>query len=100
VVAPATFNTLNKIANGITDTLAVGLLCEVLGYGRPVVVVPWFNRGLARHGAYERSLGQLGADGVRVILTPRTQPGAELPDRHEDFPWDALFDDVARCWPA
>ena len=61
VVAPATFNTINKIANGITDTLAVGLVCEALGYGRPVVVVPWFNRGLSRHGAYGRSLGQLGA---------------------------------------
>ncbi len=28
VVFPAFFNTLNKWASGISDTLAVGLLCE------------------------------------------------------------------------
>lgn len=34
IVAPATFNTINKWANGITDTFAVGLLCEVNGLRR------------------------------------------------------------------
>ena len=32
---PLTFNTVNKWANGITDTLALGLLNEALGAGRP-----------------------------------------------------------------
>jgi hypothetical protein len=31
VVAPATFNTINKWANGISGTLALGLLNEALG---------------------------------------------------------------------
>jgi phosphopantothenoylcysteine synthetase/decarboxylase len=31
--APATFNTVNKIAKGITDTLASGLVCEGIGAG-------------------------------------------------------------------
>jgi phosphopantothenoylcysteine synthetase/decarboxylase len=30
IVAPATFNTINKWTNGISDTFAVGLLCEGL----------------------------------------------------------------------
>ena len=37
VVAPATFNTINKWAAGISDTLALGLLNEALGLGLPVV---------------------------------------------------------------
>jgi phosphopantothenoylcysteine synthetase/decarboxylase len=32
IVAPATFN-INKWASGITDTFAVGLLCELTGFG-------------------------------------------------------------------
>ena len=43
VVAPATFNTLNKWAAGIADTLALGLLCEATGKGLPVVVLPYLN---------------------------------------------------------
>jgi phosphopantothenoylcysteine synthetase/decarboxylase len=96
VVAPATFNTINKIANGITDTLAVGLICEALGNDRPVIIAPWFNRALARHSAYARSLDHLHHDGARLILTSRTQPGAPLPDTHEAFPWTPVLEEVAR----
>jgi hypothetical protein len=45
VVAPATFNTVNKWAAGISDTLALGLLNESIGLGLPVVVA----RGRALH---------------------------------------------------
>jgi Flavoprotein len=31
IVAPATFNTINKWAVGISDTLALGLLTEAIG---------------------------------------------------------------------
>jgi phosphopantothenoylcysteine synthetase/decarboxylase len=40
VVAPATFNTVNKWAGGITDTFATGLLCE-----EPCVKPPVFDLG-------------------------------------------------------
>lgn len=32
-VASATFNTINKWAAGISDTLALGILCEAYGFG-------------------------------------------------------------------
>lgn len=76
VVAPAPFNTVNKITNGISDTRAVGLVCEALGYGVPVVLVPWMNRGLVGHGAYRRSLDQLRVEGSRLVLTPHTTSDA------------------------
>jgi Flavoprotein len=41
VVAPATFNTINKLAAGISDTLALCLLNEAVGTGLPIIAVPF-----------------------------------------------------------
>jgi hypothetical protein len=49
VVAPATFNTVNKLAAGISDTLALGLLNEAVGTGLPIIAAPFPNQMLARH---------------------------------------------------
>ncbi|WP_018657889.1 flavoprotein [Actinomadura flavalba] len=76
VVAPATFNTVNKFACGISDTLAAGLLNEGLGLGRPIVVAPWPNAPLARHPAFRRSLADLRSWGVHVVYDPDRLPGA------------------------
>jgi flavoprotein len=43
VVAPATFNTINKWAAGISDTLVLGLLTEAIGKRLPVVALPFVN---------------------------------------------------------
>ena len=40
LACPLTFNSVNKFAHGHVDNFAVGLLCEMMGYGVPVVVVP------------------------------------------------------------
>jgi phosphopantothenoylcysteine decarboxylase len=65
-VVPATFNTINKWAAGISDTLALGVLNEALGLGLPVVVVPHTSAPLAAHPAYVRSLDFLRDCGVTV----------------------------------
>jgi phosphopantothenoylcysteine synthetase/decarboxylase len=79
VVAPATFNTVNKWAAGITDTFATGLLCELTGLGVPIVAVPLVKDALARHVAFGRSLAQLRGMGVRVVFDPQAPPGARMP---------------------
>src|SRR5689334_4052936 len=43
LVAPATYNTINKWAQGISDTYAPGILAEATGLGVPVVVLPFVN---------------------------------------------------------
>ncbi|WP_432126719.1 flavoprotein [Streptomyces sp. bgisy082] len=65
-VAPATFNTINKWAAGIADTLALGILCEAYGMGIPTVVLPYVNAAMAAHPAYGRSLERLREMDVRV----------------------------------
>jgi phosphopantothenoylcysteine synthetase/decarboxylase len=76
VVFPATFNTLNKWVLGISDTLALGLLCEYMGLKMPIVVVPCIltNSGLDAHPAFPRSIAQLREYGVHVIYEPDKYP--------------------------
>lgn len=88
VVAPATFSTINRLALGISDTLALGLLNEGLGAGLPIIAVPWPNAALARHPAFQRSVGLLREWGVRVIFDPARIPGAT--GDPAVFPWDEL----------
>ncbi|WP_019891120.1 flavoprotein [Streptomyces purpureus] len=66
VVAPATFNTLNKWAAGLADTLALGTLCEAYGAGVPTAALPCVNADLAAHPAYRQSLARLREMGVRI----------------------------------
>ncbi|MBP0449729.1 flavoprotein [Kitasatospora sp. RG8] len=65
-VAPATFNTINKWAAGISDTLALGILCEAYGLGIPVAVQPYINSAQAAHPAYEESLARLRSMGALI----------------------------------
>ncbi|WP_163550566.1 flavoprotein [Candidatus Frankia nodulisporulans] len=95
VVAPATFNTINKIAAGISDTLALGLLNEALGGGRPIVMAPYPNSALAGHPAYAASLEALRGWGVRLVSGRPGDPrgGADQPGRENTvFPWAELTD--------
>jgi phosphopantothenoylcysteine synthetase/decarboxylase len=64
-VAPATFNTINKWAAGISDTLALGTLCEAYGMGVPISVLPCVSEALTAHPAYRESLKRLRGMGVR-----------------------------------
>jgi phosphopantothenoylcysteine synthetase/decarboxylase len=76
VVAPATFNTVNKWAQGISDTLALGLLNEAVGLGLPMIAVPWPNAALAAHPVFARSVETLRAWGVTLLLDPSRLPPA------------------------
>ncbi|MEU6721239.1 flavoprotein [Nonomuraea sp. NPDC046802] len=88
IVAPATFNTINKWANGIADTFAVGLLCEVMGFGVPILTVPLLKDALARHLAFQRSLDTLREMGVRVLFDPAAPPQSRMPS------WERIMQEL------
>ena len=67
VVAPATFNTFNKIAQGIADNLPLSLVAEAIGAGWPVVIAPSMNPALANHPQMAQSLKNLDRWGVKVV---------------------------------
>lgn len=67
LVAPATFNTVNKLGQGIADTLAHSLVAEAIGGGWPVVVAPAVNAMLANHPRFNDSLKTLTRWGVTIV---------------------------------
>jgi phosphopantothenoylcysteine synthetase/decarboxylase len=67
VVCPATFNTVNKLAVGIMDTYAAGVLCEALASRVPITVVPMVSTRLWPHPAWAHHLDMLTAAGVTFI---------------------------------
>ncbi|MFJ3305306.1 flavoprotein [Streptomyces sp. NPDC086549] len=96
VVAPATFNTVNKWAAGVADTLALGTLCEAYGVGVPTVALPCVADALAAHPAYQDSLIRLRGMGVRF-----GEPYSGEPDeygRRPKFPWADALDLLERHW--
>jgi phosphopantothenoylcysteine synthetase/decarboxylase len=68
LVAPATFNTVNQVAVGINDSLALGLINEALGRRYPVVFVPCVGEALAAHPAYDAGIEQLTAYGAHFLF--------------------------------
>jgi phosphopantothenoylcysteine synthetase/decarboxylase len=74
IVAPATFNSINKWAQGIADTPAVGLLCEHMARQIPIVVYPMMKSQLARHPAYKQSLKVLKLAGIRFHRRQSGEP--------------------------
>jgi phosphopantothenoylcysteine synthetase/decarboxylase len=67
LVAPATFNTLNKISHGIADSLPLSLVAEAIGAGWPVIVAPSMNPALANHPQVAKSLITLQQWGVTIL---------------------------------
>lgn len=97
VVAPATFNTINKWAYGSSDTLALGLLNEAIGLRLPVIAVPTPNTALAKHPAFVESVARLRSWGVTVLFDPDVYPLPTPnmgPPAADLFPWPALVTEV------
>ena len=92
VVAPTTFNTINKWALGITDTVAVGMLCELVGFGVPILAVPQVKAELARHAAFGPNLETLRSMGVRVLFDPSAPPHARMP------PWEDILAELHKIF--
>lgn len=91
-VVPATFNTINKWAAGISDTFALGILNEAIGMGLPTVVVPYVKAPLAAHPVFARNLDLLRDNGVTLTESEAIRP--RTPD--EPFRWSVVTDALPR----
>ncbi len=114
IVAPATVNTVNKLAAGIADTLALGLLIEGYGKGLPIVLLPYTNEPMAAWPVFRENIDRLRSWGIRVLFGPDVvtlhDPGkGDADDRLDSFPWRLTLAALAdlrrqghpdRCRPA
>ncbi|MFC9297020.1 flavoprotein [Streptomyces sp. NPDC057011] len=95
--APATFNTVNAWALGLTDRFTVGVAAEASGKGTPAVAVPCTNTALAAHPQFEQSLSVLRSAGVEVLFGENGfVPGPPGQDAPPHFPWPAALDAISR----
>jgi phosphopantothenoylcysteine synthetase/decarboxylase len=84
--APCSFNSLNKLAHGIADNLALSVVAEAIGRGTPVIVGPSLNAPLLNHPEAQASLNRLPTWGVTIVPPvdegegPRLAPSAVLVD--------------------
>ncbi|MFD3451001.1 flavoprotein [Streptomyces sp. NPDC058691] len=103
IVAPATANTVAKLALGIGDNQALTQTCEALGTpGVPVVVLPAVNAAHARHPAWQRHLATLREAGVHLVDDPPAHP---LPEPRAsptaaELPWAAVLEALDRVTAA
>ncbi len=82
--APCGFNSLNKLAAGIADSLALSVVAEAIGRGTPVIVGPSLNQALLDHPAARHSLRTLASWNVTLVPPmdegggPRLAPNGRL----------------------
>jgi len=89
VFAPCSFNSLNKLAGGIADNLALSICAEMIGLRMPVIVAVSVNEGLWAHPIACASVMRLRDWGVTVMpprddgngltLAPLSEIVAQLP---------------------
>lgn len=68
IIAPATFNTINKLANGIADNYALDVVNEAIGLGIPTTILPFINSAYAHRRPLKSSIDQLKKEGVNVLI--------------------------------
>jgi hypothetical protein len=102
IVAPATYNTINKWALGISDTYALGVLAEITGLEVPIVVLPFVNSALASRSPFRHSVESLRAEGVRILLGPggfEPHPPRSGGNLIDTYPWHLALDEADRLLP-
>ena len=95
-IVPATFNTVNKLATGVADTYPMSVLCEALGDGIPMTIVPFLKASLANHPAWSASLTVLQHAGVTTIDPRDGGFGSHVP--LESGTGDAIADGFKWSW--
>lgn len=85
VIAPATANTIAKIARGIADDL---LSCTVLSTRAPIIVAPAMDVGMYQNQATQENIKRIRTRGYRIVgpASGRLASGLEGPGRLAEIP--------------
>ncbi len=83
LVAPATANTIGKIANGIDDTPPTSLVSVAQGLEKPIVIVPAMHKSMYSHEIIGDNLSRLKDAGIRFIEPKMEEGKAKIPPVEE-----------------
>ena len=64
VIAPATANTISKIANGICDNLLTSTVCA---FKKPILLAPAMNTGMWENPFVQENLSKLSKNGYHIL---------------------------------
>jgi len=67
LVAPATANTISKIACGIDDTPVTSVVSTAFGSGVPIMIVPAMHESMYRHAIVAENIEKLKTLGVEFV---------------------------------
>lgn len=88
LLAPATLNTVNQSALGLTPHFVAAYVAEAIGKHWPLVMMPCVNSAYATHPQFHRSIETLRGSGVRMLYGEGgfrpAPPGAGHP---ASYPW-------------
>lgn len=95
--APATFNSINSWALGLTGSFVIGVAAEGIGKSIRLITMPCVNAAYVQHPQFGQSVETLRAAGVSVLYGPGgfepNQPGER---RAEGYPWHLALREVHR----
>jgi phosphopantothenoylcysteine decarboxylase/phosphopantothenate--cysteine ligase len=80
LIAPATANTISKVACGIDDTPVTTFATTALGTGIPVIMVPAMHATMMQHKAVKENIERLRSFGVHVLQSRMEESKAKMPD--------------------
>jgi len=80
LIAPATANTISKIATGVDDTPVTTFATTALGGGMPVIVVPAMHGTMIGHKAVTENIARLKKLGVTVLMPRMEEHKAKMPE--------------------
>ncbi|HET6481319.1 MAG TPA: flavoprotein [Actinoplanes sp.] len=102
IIAPATYNTINKLAGGVNDSYPLNIVAEALGRRTPTAILPFVNTALAARRPFLNAVADLRSEGAKVLFGPgQWMPhppgtgGAHL----DSFPWGMALEAINQAGP-
>lgn len=84
IVAPATANTISKIACGIDDTPVTTVVTTAFGSKTPIVIVPAMHESMYNHPILKKNIELLQSYGVDILI-PRIQENKAKITENDDI---------------
>ncbi len=83
LVAPATMNTISKIANGIADTPPTATISVAMGEEKTILIVPAMHESMYSYDIIQENVSKLKKEGIQFLEPDFEEGKAKLPATSE-----------------
>lgn len=95
IIAPCTFNTFSKIANGIADNYPLSIIHEAIGKGKFIVIAPSMNQGYFLHPITKENFNKILSFGnVSIVYPEFVYDESGSLEKITMAPWEKILDTV------